>query len=306
MSLARVVVAAILAATGCYSPSAQDCSYTCNAGACPTGLSCVHSFCRVDPQAQDSCGGDGGTVDMLRDASSTYAGAVLASTPTAYWRLGEKTNIDPAANEIMPTITGSYFGQPTVGVPGALTNDTNTAVQLDQTSSTQCVLVNSAGMFNLSGTQSLSLEAWIQPRIQPNAVGSNVLNKEGQGANSVMGYTLQALPGSQGGASLRFRIGNGQTAQPATPGVEIPLAVWAHVVVTFDGTSKALTYYVNGVRLNSYTFTVSSDVHNAPFAIGCTRYTAAPSGGFDGSIDEVAFYDRVVTSDEVGAHYAAR
>jgi hypothetical protein len=75
------LVALGAALTACYSPSYSDCSITCPANDCPSGLTCVLGYCRVDPNAQDTCGStgqDGGGDDASADAPTAF----VWSSPT--------------------------------------------------------------------------------------------------------------------------------------------------------------------------------------------------------------------------------
>ena len=68
------------------------------------------------------------SADSPADApSSVYRAAVLADSPLAYWRLGE-TSGTVAHDETGNGHDGTYVGGVTLGQPGALTGDANTAV----------------------------------------------------------------------------------------------------------------------------------------------------------------------------------
>ncbi len=54
--------------------------------------------------------------------SSAYSGAVLEKNPVAYWRLGETAG-QTAADETGNGHDGTYFGNPTLGQPGAVLGD---------------------------------------------------------------------------------------------------------------------------------------------------------------------------------------
>ena len=81
---------------------------------------------------------------------------------------------------------------------------------------------------------------------------------------------------------------------------------WYHVVLTFDGTSSSTEYaklYVNG----SLEDTESSSVHTlnsqtTEVSIGA-KYNSGASEYFNGQIDEVAFWDEVLTASEISALY---
>ena len=58
---------------------------------------------------------------------SCYSASVLAAGPVGYWRLGDERHAGDG-RRTATRCTARYVGAPTRGVPGALTGDTNTAV----------------------------------------------------------------------------------------------------------------------------------------------------------------------------------
>lgn len=60
-----------------------------------------------------------------------YRAAVLATNPLAYWRLGETSGT--VARDEMGLNHGTYVNAPTLGVPGLLAGDPDTAVTLNGT-----------------------------------------------------------------------------------------------------------------------------------------------------------------------------
>src|SRR5207248_8254630 len=87
-----------------------------------------------------STGGGGG---------GAYSTTVLADGPVAYWRLGETAGT-AIADSSGNGRTGTASGGVTLGVPGALTGDPNTAVAFD--GSTGKVTVPDATALRLNGT----------------------------------------------------------------------------------------------------------------------------------------------------------
>src|SRR5690348_17166582 len=65
-----------------------------------------------------------------RAAASSYAEAVLAKKPVAYWRLGESRGPD-ALDSTGAGHKGVYHGRPTLGQRGAIKGDEDTAVKFD-------------------------------------------------------------------------------------------------------------------------------------------------------------------------------
>jgi hypothetical protein len=84
-----------------------------------------------------------------------------------------------------------------------------------------------------------------------------------------------------------------------------PLNVWHHVVVVADG--ARLHLYVNAVHKGSVVITAHTRAtvrpNDAPVIIG--RRTVADGPNFNGSIDEVRTYNRVLSAPEIAAIYAA-
>lgn len=60
-------------------------------------------------------------------ASAGYFETITAAGPEGYWRLGEASGTS-AADASGHTHTGTYTGTVTLGVPGALAGDSNTAI----------------------------------------------------------------------------------------------------------------------------------------------------------------------------------
>jgi hypothetical protein len=88
-------------------------------------------------------------------AASAYSAAVLADSPLAYYRLGEAsgtTMTDSSGN----SRNGTYAGSPTLGAPGLVTGDSDTAVTFNGTSQQAQVAFGS-----WMNTTALTLEAII-------------------------------------------------------------------------------------------------------------------------------------------------
>ena len=73
-------------------------------------------------------------------------------------------------------------------------------------------------------------------------------------------------------------------------------ASWHHAVMTWDVDGNLITY-LDGTQVDSREITISP-TDRLPFTIGVNEDTSNPIV-FSGSIDELAIYNRVLTSDEV-------
>ncbi|HEY5922351.1 MAG TPA: LamG domain-containing protein [Kofleriaceae bacterium] len=302
MGIAWAIVAALIA-TGCYSPRAEDCSYTCNAGPCPSGLHCVNNFCRESPEAAVACspGGADGRIDVL---PSSYPTAVLADDPIAYFRLGEMAGATQAINEIAGTGLGTYTPSVMLGTPGAL-SDTSTAATFDPGAGAQCAAVTSLPIYEIIAGDSFSLEAWVNLKAYSQTVNREIVGKLGA-VTADAGYSLglQWEP-SLGMSRIRLRMGDGTMGESET-GNGLTLDTWHHVVATFNATTMTVRFYVDGQDAGSDVFMQSSvAIESADFTIGC-RDNGTLESGFDGAIDEVAFYRKVLTPMQVMTHFANR
>lgn len=158
-------------------------------------------------------------------------------------------------------------------------------------------LVDIGGDYEVAGPR--TIEAWVKP-------------------NSNSGYGLPILTGGVGGGGDFFGIaGTDGTAAVGqyelyvdhwnTTAYDSNLAVtpgeWNHVAMTYNGSS--VTFYVNGVAGN----TVNGSLYDysiGTFDIGANRIggtTTKPA--MNGLLDEVSFYDRALTAEEIASIYAA-
>ena len=83
--------------------------------------------------------------------------------------------------------------------------------------------------------------------------------------------------------------------------VTLQISNWNHVALTFDGTSR--TFYVNGTFAGSSNSPVAVPDNNGA-AIGDVAPTHS-AAQFQGQIDEVALFNRALSSNEISAIYAA-
>src|SRR5438874_13602683 len=65
-------------------------------------------------------------------AGAGYSAVVLADTPLGYWRLGESDASQPAKDASGNGYDGTYNGGVTVGQPGAINGDADTAVRSEE------------------------------------------------------------------------------------------------------------------------------------------------------------------------------
>lgn len=222
-------------------------------------------------------------------ALSTYSSVVASSSPVGFWRLGEAsgtTMADSSGN----ARDGSYFGSPTLSVPGALDGDTNTAVGFNGTSQYATVPDNAA--FDIDTTGSLSVEAWVRAPSWGSAVPA-VSKGSGSNLQWSLGWT-----GTQWSFAVSDPSGT-NTDEAAVTATPTP-GSWYHLVGVDSG--SALTLYVNGAQ-------VASDVSLSATPVGsgtALRIARSQSNGYAaGGVDDVAVYPTALSWRRVVGNWHA-
>ncbi len=178
------------------------------------------------------------------------------------------------------------------------------AFSTDMRVGTQSASLNGSSSFiqvadnaSLDLASTMTLEAWIKP----NDIGNyrQIISKFGSAGNYA--YQFGLAPSG----NLRVDISGNGTAYDNLITTTAPILVnaWNHVAATFN--AGILNLYVNGTQaVQTKTSTITAlKVSTIPFNIG-----RDPSGVqyFNGLIDEVAIYKRVLTAEEIAFHANAR
>lgn len=83
--------------------------------------------------------------------------------------------------------------------------------------------------------------------------------------------------------------------------------VWSHYVITYNGSTGVVTSYRNGVQAATSTFTgLNMSTSNRNLAVTGLAGSSASSNTTSAKIDELAFYNKVLTSAEVSTIYNSR
>jgi len=237
-------------------------------------------------EQSDAAGNVGHSSANTFQIGTSYRDEVIADGARAYWRLGESSGATAA--DSAGTNTGTYGGGVTLGQPGVLSADPNTAISVNGTSG--YMTAPDSTSLDLAGTGA-TMELWIK-RTQT-AQYQVVLGKPGDGQSKNENYALwliDSLPVAY--------FGNGSSY--AAVYASTPLDTnWHYVVATYDNANARI--YIDGV-LNA---TASSNVHltanSLPLNLG------RGTGGnffFGGSLDEVALYPTALSGATIQDHYA--
>ena len=210
---------------------------------------------------------------------ASYRALVLSDGPAGYWRLGESSGT--TAFDETATSDGTYAGAATLGSPGALVNDPNTAVDFDGASGR----VNIPSVPALAPADQVSIEAWVNTDSTVNFQW--VVSKNAD-------YFLYINEGI-----VVFGVNDG-VGYPYAAAASGPPGVWQHYVGTYDGTTLSL--YQNGVRVAQSPMTGTFLSTTAGLTIGAFDAASAVQTT-DGRIDEVAVYGRALSAEEVVSHH---
>jgi parallel beta-helix repeat protein len=148
-----------------------------------------------------------------------------------------------------------------------------------------------------------SISAWMNPRgyLDPSLGKWKPIIEGGGNLNTRTGYYL----GFNGwSTTFDFRVGISSSWNLVQyDRSNIPLNSWTHVVATYGAFGGAM--YINGVLVGTSTYT--PPVYDANgIAIGTLGYSKGASGhSFNGTIDEVMFFNRSLSSSEVLGLYNA-
>jgi YD repeat-containing protein len=278
-------------------------TYETNAGA---SASTTHAFTtpatvNVGLRVTDNGGKTATTtlpITVARGGVSNYGDEVL-DTPGLldYWRMGEASGTTLADSK--GTNNATTFGGVTLGVPGGVAGDPNTAARFDGSDD------NAKVNLNLSTTPKLTVEFWMN--------WSQFANDDRLAMEFTPNYHDNAggflidPNAPQLGGTFAVGIGSGSSrntayfTRPATNG-------WHHYTFVFDTTAPAaqqITPYVDGQPV---TYTKLDSGTGAGNFANSTLYLMSRGGTIlygQGDMDELAVYNRALSAATIDEHFAS-
>jgi hypothetical protein len=115
---------------------------------------------------------------------------------------------------------------------------------------------------------------------------------------------MYLTPNSQTNGALRFGILKGWAVPESQLTAPFPLpSGWHHIAIVIDGTSKGMKLYLDGeVAATGITSVLPKDLgFTTQNFLGKSQSASYPS--YTGSMDEMSFYNRPFTTDEIGLIY---
>lgn len=260
-------------------------SSAANGARLPTIAACVAAINGWDGEGTDYFLGTTRPADVRARVNDSYVQIVLDDAPTRYYRIGDAagTAFDIGSNLKDATINGS----PTLGVTGAITNDTNKAIRLDGVN--DYVSIPTLDF----AERSFSIEFWFKPAASPPA------NQDLFSIHTAFSADQAFYIRYANTTVLSAYFYSGAQVDSGL----LALGSWHHIVVTYDYSSSTLRLYTNGVLAD--TQTSAGPLSGTSPTIQLGAYTAAGANYTKGDMDEAALWLRVISEDEVADHYAA-
>jgi hypothetical protein len=218
---------------------------------------------------------------------SRYRANVLHDTPFAYWRLGDNYDVVGKEGYLVRDEKGSHPGivSSTVkyGGLGAISGDADSSFAL---SAPQFISVSKSADFNTPGP--LTLEAWIKVTSFTSAYEA-IITKGDSGWRLQRNGTANTIGFDTDGLNPPYLSGSTSVADKK----------WHHVVAVYDGTAKCI--YIDG-KLDA-SANVTGAINSNDYEVRIGENAQATSRYFEGNLDEVAFYKRALSADDVARHY---
>ncbi len=168
---------------------------------------------------------------------------------------------------------------------------------------------------SLDAATAVTVSAWVNPETcsRPGAAGTvRMIASKWQNSTDQRSWAL-GMSRNADDCNVMFTItDDGVWNNDATNGVistdRLPLNTWSHVIGTYDGATRDIKIYVNGMLWASNTLSDpgTNAVFNStvPIHIGSALEWANTNNNFfNGSIDDVRIYDRALTVTDVKELY---
>jgi hypothetical protein len=238
------------------------------------------------------------TLTVLTPASGSYAAAVLAGNPLAYYRLNETGNAGSGtlvAHDYRGGYDGLYGSAATNGVAGPSgvyftgLEANNTAVE------TAGGVTNSwvTAPFGSLGLSTVTFTMWIYPMGGQANWSGLLVTRGGSGQDGGLNYNDQGMLGY---------TWNRNTTWGYASGLVIPSDTWSFIATVIEPTQATLYLYNSSGQLSA-----TNGIAHTPDAFGGNWLIGADGTGgdrvFNGIIDEVAVYGSAFTAAQIGQLY---
>ena len=228
-------------------------------------------------------------------ASTTTAGSPLVVNLISYWKFDEASG-NAADSHGSNTLTN-------VGTTPFVTGKLNNGADFEDAGSPKYFTISDGAQSGLDITGDFTISLWVNP--ESCTANHPMVAKHSIGSDT--GYAIYYVNQS-GTPKLRMTISNGPTAYESQYVTQnLGAGTFKHVVATFNLSTKVGQFFVNGASVGSTAaFTVTGgavNANSASFNVGRIDPGGGVDGYFDGVLDEIGIWNRVLTNDEIGFLY---
>lgn len=143
-------------------------------------------------------------------------------------------------------------------------------------------------------SKSYSVSAWV--KLNDDGTNYSVVSQDGDRRSSFK--LIYASWQDRWTLSLPETDADSTTVARAISDAPPELGEWTHLVGTYDAASRGLRLYVNGQLNDEVTLGRAAWNASGPFAVGRGKWRGAAWDWFNGSIDNVRVYDRVINAED--------
>jgi len=217
-----------------------------------------------------------------------YYSTIMRDQPIAYYRLGEVSGTTAKDSSTGPN--GTINGGVTLGQPGAIRGEPNTAMAFD--GSTGYV---DTGVL-ISNYTAISVECWVKATSTTFANYARIVASDYVGNGTAVEFLTNPH-----GVGTFFQIGNGTSQNGIGDSTTLTTSAYIHFVGTWDGASLYL--YRNGIRNGPAAYSGTLGTTSVSIALG--RNNGYSGDYWPGIIDEATIYNIALTPDQITAKYQA-
>jgi len=219
--------------------------------------------------------------------TDAYGVVISADSPSLYWRLNEAGGT-LAQDSSLNGNSGLISGTETFGQPGVLPS-TGTAISF---AGTDGVI---AGVNPVNNPLNFSLETWFKTTTNQ---GGKLIGFGDAQTGTSSNYDRNVYMNRDG--TLAFGVWTGQ-ANLASSTASYNDGSWHHLVAT-QSTTNGLVLYVDGAAVGTNSQTAAQP-YTGYWRIGGDNNWGDGGAGFNGTLDETAVYNSVLTPTQVLNHY---
>lgn len=234
------------------------------------------------------------TVNITSATTKTGPYEISTDNLVGWWKLDENTGttaVDSSGNGN----TGTWSGHTTANWT---TGKYNTGVRFDNIND----YINAGTGATLDGMTDLTIGAWVYWNGGADSNYDHIVSKHDGGGAGIDAYFLAI----QNTNIINFRVVNTAGATVVAASSTTPqINTWNYIIATYDADGP-VKVYLNGIDVSADAYSGIGAVRSGAQALSIGRYGTGDYGYFNGTIDDVKIYGRVLSADEIKDQYYAR